>query len=108
MSGSAMLTPCKAEFWQKEPLQENDDAHLREILRIQKMDHPKAIKLPISINKDKFAIICVLSKELLLRAKPELFEQHLKDNSIRVPLCLFSQIDTCDLLHFKWKLLRQS
>lgn len=50
----------------------------------------------------------MLSEDLLLREKPELFEKHLKDNSIQVPSCLFSQIDTRDLLHFKWKLLSLS
>lgn len=105
MSSSAMLTPRKAD--KKSPPRKPWCSSEGNIKNSENRPS-KGVKLPISINKDKFAIVRVLSEVLLLRAKPELFEQHLKDNSIPVPLCLFSQIDTCDLLHFKWKLLRQS
>lgn len=66
-------------------------------------------RIPVLMDKIKCDVICTtLSEKPLLSATLELFEKHLKDNSMWVRFCLFSQIDTCGLLHLKWKVLRQS
>ena len=46
-------------------------------------------RILVLIDKVKFYVVYTLSEKLLLRAKPELFEKHLKDNSIWVRLSLF-------------------
>lgn len=64
--------------------------------------------IPVLIDEIKFYVAHTLSETPSLRAKPELFEKHLKDNAIRACLCLFSHTDTCGLPHLKGKVLKQS